>query len=199
VRGRRLVHWLLSLGLAVVAFAWTWQQLEEHGRESGGLRVPDALDRQPWDTLEARIRATWEPGDRIRDALLLIGGGLLLGGAWRAWRAEGLPPATLRRVARNLAIVGSACLLLGVVRWRTQPPELTCNAYVPSDLLHDGVPGRVHAIGMEQVLESIPPAGMLPLLAVGGVLLGLALLVGVPAWLYAPRAPRPSRDPASTP
>lgn len=187
--GRPLVPWLLTLGLVVATLAGAWQVLESNEREVGGgllktFEVPD----EPRATLVDRIRASWEPGDRVRIVLVLAGLALCAAGAWRAWRVEGLPVGSLRRVALTLAILGASSLALGVFRARTHPRDLWSGTYV-----------SVHApagqIGYEIAHGSAVLGGMVPLLLVGAVWLGLGILLGVLSLLYAPRPPRAPRAP----
>lgn len=184
MRGRRLVPWLLTLGLAIVTFAGVWQVLESSGREDrGSLLKPDSVPSEPTATLVARIRASWEPGDRLRMALLIVGLSLCAAAAWRAWRVEGLPARTLRRVALTLAILGASSLALGLLRARTHTPGWWSGTYVSE---HDAGSG----IGHEDFLGTDSPAGLLPLLTVGGVWLGLGAVLGLLSLIYARRAAR---------
>lgn len=191
MRKARLVPLLLAAGLLLVTFAGAWQLLEARGREfRGALLRPYSVPAEPWATLVDRIRASWEPGDRLRGALLLAGLALCLAGAWRAWRVEGLPVGSLRRVALTLAIVGTACLALGIFRARTHPDEPWSATYVTVDS---------HAGRIEHVDGVEAPAGVVPMLLIGPVLLGLGALLGLLSLLYAPRAPLRPRAPAHAP
>jgi len=190
VGGRPLVPWLITLGLAVATFAGAWQLLESNEREVDGalLKSFDVPD-EPRATLVDRIRASWVPGDLARLVLVLAGLALCAAGAWRAWRVEGLPVGALRRVALTLAILGASSLALGGFRARTHPRDSWSGTYVPVDH-HAG------QIGYEDVDGEAFPAGVLPLLLLGGVWLGLGALLGLLSLLYAPRAPRePGRIP----
>lgn len=191
---------LLACGLIVATLAWTWQHLEEQGRAPGGsLRVPDGVTWEPYATLVARIEETWVPGDRLRTLLLLVGGALCAAGGWRAWRVEGLPAATLRRAGLVVAIVGSACLAVGIALWLAQPRELTCTAYLSANFSSAASPGEPDPLGYEQALGSEAPAGMAQLLLHGAVLLGLGLLLALASRLCAPRAPLRPREASRTP
>lgn len=193
MRQRRIAPWLLTLGLVVTVFAWTWQHLEESGRSMGGeVLVPTGFPMEPRETLVERIHASWEPGDRLRAVLLAAGLALVAAGAWRAWRVEGLSVRVVRRIALTLGTVGASCVLLALLRARTHPREPGSWLYVP-----DSAGGR--DIGHALACGDEAPAGLLPLSMVGGALLALALLIGLLSLLLAPRAPRPSREPASTP
>jgi hypothetical protein len=179
VRTRRLVPWLLTIGIALITFAWVWQRLEEAGRQAGRHYLkPDSVADEPRDTLMARIRASWVPGDRLRAVLGAVGVVLGAVGAWRAWRSEGLPPRTLRRVGLSLGIVGIACLTLALFRLKTHPRDPGAWTMVS---------GTETGHGSVQVDGIDAPAGVVPLFAVGAAFVALAVLSAVAARIVADR------------
>jgi hypothetical protein len=193
------VPWLLTLGLVIATFAIVWQDMESGGRESSeSLLLPVSVPHEPAATLVARIRASWEPGDRLRTALLFVGLSLCAAAAWRAWRVEGLPASTLRRVALTLAILGVSSLALVFFRARTHPRDSGSGTLVPVHYPERrGVGSGPVDIGFAHVHGTGVPAAMGPLRAVGEVWLALGVSLGFLSLLYARRVARvPHASPA---